>query len=281
MICTLCGADTHSQTCEQCGGSASLAFLVKQRPDLAVGLREVVAMCAAGRPIQAIKQLRELTGLGLKEAKDIIDGTRLVTLPIAPPPLPTLSEDEVVGLVRAGRKIEAIKRVREETGCGLKEAKDQVEEMERRALTSKSQQNAHKTAHKTGQQTTQKTTQVQADPPTDRVTTAPRRPGLSESRRVGCVWLFVVALVLTCIGVARADGKTHTCRSRSFESRSTACTHASQSAPCNDQRCRCPVISSATTVRRASSNTWSAPSAKHSAPPRPRVSATASVPRMA
>jgi large subunit ribosomal protein L7/L12 len=35
-------------------------------------------------------------------------------------------------LVRAGRKIEAIKLLREETGLGLKEAKDQVDDLFRR-----------------------------------------------------------------------------------------------------------------------------------------------------
>ncbi|MGW2564213.1 ribosomal protein L7/L12 [Streptomyces sp. NPDC001514] len=37
--------------------------------------------------------------------------------------------DQVVGLVRAGKKIEAIKRYRQITGAGLKEAKDAVERM--------------------------------------------------------------------------------------------------------------------------------------------------------
>ena len=37
--------------------------------------------------------------------------------------------DEVAGLVRAGRKIEAIKLYRETTGAGLKEAKDAVDRL--------------------------------------------------------------------------------------------------------------------------------------------------------
>lgn len=37
----------------------------------------------------------------------------------------------LVDLVREGRKIEAIKLVREVTGCGLKEGKDAVEKLER------------------------------------------------------------------------------------------------------------------------------------------------------
>jgi ribosomal protein L7/L12 len=36
-------------------------------------------------------------------------------------------EKEILGLMKGGKKIEAIKRYREKTGCGLKEAKDAVE----------------------------------------------------------------------------------------------------------------------------------------------------------
>ncbi|NPV01757.1 MAG: hypothetical protein HPY53_10295 [Brevinematales bacterium] len=40
-------------------------------------------------------------------------------------------EYELQDLIRAGNKIEAIKRYREQTGMGLKEAKDAIEAMER------------------------------------------------------------------------------------------------------------------------------------------------------
>lgn len=49
--------------------------------------------------------------------------------PWSVPPWP-----EVVDLLRRGRKIEAIKVYRGHTGVGLKEAKDVVEEVERRLL---------------------------------------------------------------------------------------------------------------------------------------------------
>ncbi len=47
------------------------------------------------------------------------------------PPAPSGS-DTVTGLIRAGKKIEAIKIYREETGAGLKEAKDAVEAIQDR-----------------------------------------------------------------------------------------------------------------------------------------------------
>ena len=44
--------------------------------------------------------------------------------------LPPEIEEQVRGLIMAGRKLEAIKLTREVTHCGLKEAKDLVESME-------------------------------------------------------------------------------------------------------------------------------------------------------
>ena len=42
-----------------------------------------------------------------------------------------IDEAEIIVLLRLGRKIEAIKRMREQTGMGLAEAKDAVEAIER------------------------------------------------------------------------------------------------------------------------------------------------------
>lgn len=43
----------------------------------------------------------------------------------------TIDDDEIRELIRQNRKIEAIKRLRDATGLGLKEAKDAVEALER------------------------------------------------------------------------------------------------------------------------------------------------------
>jgi ribosomal protein L7/L12 len=48
-----------------------------------------------------------------------------------PPPWQSVGRGPVAELLREGRKIEAIKLYREQTGVGLKEAKDAVEAMER------------------------------------------------------------------------------------------------------------------------------------------------------
>lgn len=43
----------------------------------------------------------------------------------------TIDDEEIRELIRQNRKIEAIKRLRDATGLGLKEAKDAVEALER------------------------------------------------------------------------------------------------------------------------------------------------------
>lgn len=100
--------------------------------------QEARQILATGNAIAAIKRVRELTGLGLKEAKEYVDalqrGGALPVLPsaaaseVATASAPEL-EQEVRGLLTQGKKIKAIKRVRELTGWGLKEAKDYVEQL--------------------------------------------------------------------------------------------------------------------------------------------------------
>src|SRR5688572_5622706 len=86
---------------------------------------EVRRLMAAGNKIQAIKRVRELTGMGLKEAKGYVESLpntpALASLgPTHQPPIG--GQAEVRRLMAAGNKIQAIKRVRELTGMGLKEA---------------------------------------------------------------------------------------------------------------------------------------------------------------
>ena len=51
------------------GGSAAAAPAVEEQTEFDVVLKE-----AGAKKIQVIKVVRELTGLGLKEAKDLVDG---------------------------------------------------------------------------------------------------------------------------------------------------------------------------------------------------------------
>ncbi|MDH6594810.1 ribosomal protein L7/L12 [Variovorax sp. TBS-050B] len=95
-----------------------------------------------GNLIEAIKIVRDRTGLGLKEAKELVDrhADRVAAEPVppaddfsqllagGPPRLPA----EAVAALAEGRKIEAIRIAREATGLGLKEAKELVERHEAR-----------------------------------------------------------------------------------------------------------------------------------------------------
>jgi ribosomal protein L7/L12 len=94
----------------------------------------VRALLAAGDKIAAIKHYRALTGLGLKESKDAVDALEagqsrpiVPTSPSSGSGAAAAADPEVLRLVQAGQLIEAIKRYRELTGAGLKEAKDAVE----------------------------------------------------------------------------------------------------------------------------------------------------------
>src|ERR1044072_7373392 len=51
------------------GGGAAPAAAVEEKTEFDVMLKD-----AGGKKIQVIKVVRELTGLGLKEAKDLVDG---------------------------------------------------------------------------------------------------------------------------------------------------------------------------------------------------------------
>ena len=51
------------------GGGAAAAPAVEEQTEFTVNLKE-----AGAKKIQVIKVVRELTGLGLKEAKDLVDG---------------------------------------------------------------------------------------------------------------------------------------------------------------------------------------------------------------
>ena len=90
-----------------------------------------------GNLMEAIKLMRAATGLGLQEVKEALvahQHGRGQATPASSPsvefprfvpggPLP----GNVTEALQRGNKIEAIKRLREQTGLGLKEAKDAVE----------------------------------------------------------------------------------------------------------------------------------------------------------
>jgi large subunit ribosomal protein L7/L12 len=90
-------------------------------------------LCAAGRKIQAIKEFREATGLGLADAKHAVDtiesGGSLPVPPAAPPGAPPGAgarrpdlAARARSLAAAGRTPEAIRLIADETGMSAPEA---------------------------------------------------------------------------------------------------------------------------------------------------------------
>lgn len=92
----------------------------------------------AGRKIEAIKRVREVTHWDLKEAKEYVESlavpaasyTSVSRSPMAQKGVSMEALDRVRDLLARRQKIEAIKLVREVTHWGLKEAKDYVDALE-------------------------------------------------------------------------------------------------------------------------------------------------------
>ncbi|MDZ7865673.1 ribosomal protein L7/L12 [Acidovorax sp.] len=98
---------------------------------------DVQAALDAGQMIEAIKRLRAATGLGLKEAKDLIDAHQRgeavsVAARAAQQPLDGSFHvpDAVRQALADGNKIEAIRLLRDHEGLGLKEAKERADAIE-------------------------------------------------------------------------------------------------------------------------------------------------------
>lgn len=86
--------------------------------------QRVESLIREGKKIEAIKLLREMHGLSLKEAKEIVDGkAQLRTGRDADLWISTEVED----LARQGKRIEAIRLLREQAGIGLKDARIEVD----------------------------------------------------------------------------------------------------------------------------------------------------------
>lgn len=96
--------------------------------------RQIGELVAANDRIGAIRVLREATGMGLAEAKAVIETVAAGgTLPAGSAPLrsapdPNAIPAEARRIAVAGNRIQAIKMLREHYGVGLKEAKDLLDQ---------------------------------------------------------------------------------------------------------------------------------------------------------
>lgn len=113
--------------------AANASNMPKAQPTPTGSGQTVASLLQAGEKIQAIKLYREQTGAGLRDAKDAVEA---MARGEAPPraTMPSANSATLENLIRAGRKIEAIKLYREQTGAGLKDAKDHVEALTQQLL---------------------------------------------------------------------------------------------------------------------------------------------------
>lgn len=99
-------------------------------------MQAVWRLMQTGQKIKAIKAYRQATGAGLKEAKVAVERMVAGTNEASPQERsaktgPGLVDPEKLqALIREGRKIEAIKYIRQQRGVGLKEAKEAVDWLE-------------------------------------------------------------------------------------------------------------------------------------------------------
>lgn len=88
---------------------------------------EIRSLLRQRRTIEAISLYRERVGVGLAAAKGDVERIGRGDRPTRNEIVADATENQILELLAAGRKIAAIKLYREQTGRGLKEAKDAVE----------------------------------------------------------------------------------------------------------------------------------------------------------
>ena len=90
----------------------------------------IKSLIVAGKFVDAIAQYRQLTGLGLYEAKQAVDRMRISGAWEAPPAAaPAANDDAVLALVRENKLIEAIKLYQSKHGVDLTTAKQAVDKL--------------------------------------------------------------------------------------------------------------------------------------------------------
>ncbi len=105
-----------------------------------VDVERIRQLVYEGKKIEAIKLVREQTDLGLKEARDAVDAFIRGETPLLSPRRSVetgpygLDLAPIQDQLLQGNKLNAIKLYREQTGVGLREAKDAVEAIERGEL---------------------------------------------------------------------------------------------------------------------------------------------------
>ena len=120
---------------------SALSDLLEGKPaPVGVDVDQIQQLVRAGKKIEAIKLVRQQTGLGLKEAKDAVEAiergeaVELTRQSTTSTRVSGVDLNAITELLRQGKKIEAIKLVREQTGLGLTEAQNVVDAIEATGL---------------------------------------------------------------------------------------------------------------------------------------------------
>ena len=119
------------------GGGAPVVEAEEEKDEF-----DVILEAAGAKKIQVIKEVRSLTNLGLKEAKDLVEAAPKVVLEKVARDVAAKAKEALEA--DGGKKIQVIKVVRALTGLGLKEAKDLVEEAPKAVLEKVNKEAAEK-----------------------------------------------------------------------------------------------------------------------------------------
>lgn len=113
---------------------------------------QILSELRNGRKIHAIKLYRLATGASLKESKEAVENMGVAKQPetsFAPPSPESIDawRKAILADYGKGRKIQAIRSYREQTGASLQESRDAVERMSEEAFRSSNQENQVSSTH--------------------------------------------------------------------------------------------------------------------------------------
>lgn len=111
------------QQCPSCGAPVDTATL----PATVDLEQQVRTLLEQGHKLEAVKQYKEQTGTSLKEAKEAVEAIECGDTLAQPTTPHDDMEGELLALLAAGRKIEAVKLYKQRTGVQLIDAKQAVE----------------------------------------------------------------------------------------------------------------------------------------------------------
>ena len=134
--CKFCAHNVPLGTylCPNCGAPVDTA--TPQTEDLE---QQVRLLLGQGQKLEAVKRYKDQTGASLREAKEAVEAIEAGESPTSPPEPDGNMEADLLPLLEAGKKLEAVKIYKQRTGVQLIEAKQAVEALaEKHGIAPKS-----------------------------------------------------------------------------------------------------------------------------------------------